>query len=506
MTFPRTLLVAALLATLPAISPAATVSLARSTREVTPEEIAGGAPAGGYVHDFFLTSDTDLLSYSDIKVDVPLFQDLLGSDIGPSAAALAADSYLTTPGSTVVLGGGFADTGGGALWGDLSNDGAQQGFHFARLTTGQTGSFTGRVAVRGYDAPVYLPFNFVLPGNAADLPLLAAESTYSLEYSPEPPSRPSSTPSPGSSMPYIDLVDPSTGPVFSPQTPLPSQPPLLIYPPSIGYPIVDPPSGLPIDPIEPVEPPDYTPTDPLPGDVDDLVDRYPPTEQPSAPENADDPTAPPFVIGDDIITWRPGLGIVRVLEPWWDKIDLTLPVDWEPLVFTRYYDLNGSIDAVASDGVLDLTTIDFTTSNGLARTLSFEAGVTPQVYLFSTASGQTVAWLASEGLIPEPSAGILALSAALGMIATHRRRGRAYSSPPLAKGLRGSLLAACGLARLDAHHRASFPLLRPPKSRLTPTFPQPARSTPQVSAELSQRVLAQSVTAPASSDQTEVPL
>jgi hypothetical protein len=247
--FPVTVAIAAILALAASGSQAAMVSLSRLTRPVTLEEIAGGAPLGGYVHDFFLSSDSDLLSVGFVDIDVPLYQNALGSDDrAPHAAlsaispAVTADSYITTPGnSTVMMGGGF--TGGtDKMWGDLSNDGPQSNFHFARLTVGQTGSFAGKVAVEGGAGPVYLPFNFLLAGTADDLPRLASEPTYSLQYSLDPP-------------PYV----PPAPPVVPPPT---NPPPYL--PPIVPPTPVDPPPYIPpTDPITPSEPP-VIPV-PLPG-------------------------------------------------------------------------------------------------------------------------------------------------------------------------------------------------------------------------------------------------
>jgi hypothetical protein len=174
-------------------APAATVSLSRFSRSVTDEEVLGGALPGGIVHDFFVSSGSDLLSVNRVNIDVPLFQHELGSDsaapLGPllaTAPALSADSFIALPGSTLVLGGGF---GGGAenTWGDLSNDGPQENFHFARLTVNETGRFAGQLSLRGYDNVVHLPFDFVLPGRSSDLGLLDAEPLYTLDYSLDPP-------------------------------------------------------------------------------------------------------------------------------------------------------------------------------------------------------------------------------------------------------------------------------------------------------------------------------
>ena len=181
---------------------AANVSLSRSTRPVTLEEIAGGAPVGGFVHDFFYSADSDLLSVGFVNIDAPLYQHPLGSDTGPASQLLnaltpggVADSFITTPGSTAIAGHGFGSPDG--AWFDTSNDGPRENFHFARLTTmGSPGMFTGRVSVRTYEEYVSLPFEFQLPASEAGLAMLEAEPTYSLDYSLDAPPLPPIVPPP----------------------------------------------------------------------------------------------------------------------------------------------------------------------------------------------------------------------------------------------------------------------------------------------------------------------
>ncbi len=214
-------------------SHAASVSLYRSVRSVTPAEAADGAPLGGYVSDFFVDTDSDILSFNKIGVTAPLYQHALGRDDGPVndallpvSAALSADSYITSPGPTLMLGGGFS--GVENLWGDLTNDGPQHNFHFARLTASQPGEFTGNVTVRGYSDPVYVPFKFALPASAADADIANSQAPYTFSYSLDPPPRP-----PVTTPPYVPPVNPIGG--GAPPAPHP-------FPPSGNPPIGNPPS------------------------------------------------------------------------------------------------------------------------------------------------------------------------------------------------------------------------------------------------------------------------
>lgn len=245
--------VAVVLHLAPAAAHAESVRLARATRPVTAVEVAGGAPAGGLVHEFFVTAGSDLLAIMEVGVTAPLFQHTMGGDLAPPLAgaatfapALTADSFITLPGDTLTLGGGFSGIHGQQLWGDLSNDGPQQDFLFARLTTvGETGKFSGTVAVRGYAEFVPLSFEFLLPGNDADLARLADEPVYSLEYSLDPP-----VPSEPPTLPPIVETPPTTpGPVNSDP---PTLPPVVETPPIGQKPPVDPHEPHPGAP----EPPD----------------------------------------------------------------------------------------------------------------------------------------------------------------------------------------------------------------------------------------------------------
>ena len=161
------------IAVLPATSQAATVEFSVSTSPVSAEAEAAGAPAGGTIFDYFVTTDADILSVDQVLVDVSggsFFQvpPPFGSDtVAPDAAflnlnrALEADSWITTPGSTNLLGPGLDMTDGTSTFGDLSNDGPQTDFHFARfgMPPDATGTFSARVTVAGASGPESFPLS-----------------------------------------------------------------------------------------------------------------------------------------------------------------------------------------------------------------------------------------------------------------------------------------------------------------------------------------------------------
>jgi hypothetical protein len=169
----------------------ASVTLSRRSRPVTSEEIAGGAPEG-YVHEFFVTSSTDVLGIRDVGLTVPAYQHRFGgADYrAPNAKILMmfpgvpANSFVDTPGPTRVLGSFPAASGGedAASWYDQTNDGPQDEFLFARLTVDETGYFSGAIGVSGPNGPVELPFNFVLPGTTNDLALIDQDPEFSLAF------------------------------------------------------------------------------------------------------------------------------------------------------------------------------------------------------------------------------------------------------------------------------------------------------------------------------------
>jgi hypothetical protein len=154
---------------------AATVSTSKTLGTTSPEAVAAGAPAQADVYKFFTTTSADILSIDNIKVTLgsgSLFQVAppFGSDTAaPDPAfvglnrALEADTWITTPGATSLLGTGLPGDGTGS-WGDLVDNGAQNNFQFATLTVpkGTVGSFAGRINVAGSAGPENFAFNFTL--------------------------------------------------------------------------------------------------------------------------------------------------------------------------------------------------------------------------------------------------------------------------------------------------------------------------------------------------------
>ncbi|MEQ8209424.1 MAG: PEP-CTERM sorting domain-containing protein [Lacipirellulaceae bacterium] len=139
-------------------------------RDVTTEEVndANGPSADNKVYDFFLTSDADVLRVGDVFIEggVSLYNNAAGSDTMPPNPlfipvfpSLAADSWITTPGGgTATAGGGLGDDN--ASWFDTTNDGPQNNFQFARITTPGSGPYVlrGVVSVSGSAGPETFPF------------------------------------------------------------------------------------------------------------------------------------------------------------------------------------------------------------------------------------------------------------------------------------------------------------------------------------------------------------
>jgi hypothetical protein len=386
------------------------LSLARHSREVTAEEIAGGAPAGGFVHEFFVTSTTDLLCVSPAQVDVPVYQHAQGSDMEPPreeltafAPGVTADSFIDMPGDTLTLGNGWVDHTG--LWGDLSNDGAQEDFLFARFTTmGETGTFSGKMFARSYDTPVSLDFSFTLPGTEADFALLEGEPTYELAHSLDPP--------PVVVTPPVETPPVTTPPFAGPVEPAPTPQPPIEIPPPPTYPEIEP-LPQPFPPIAELPPVEVPPAEQPPGE---------PT-----PGEPGDPT-PTFI---DVV--HCGLIIGD-----WASTGFTRPMVVNPdgsLVDFMHFDLDRSIDGsipvfrtwwrqlgANTDGVM------------LNGGLEFDGMLDPTtVYAFSGASSASpfdlflgdvdrpIVTQATEVRIPEPSALALLAGASVGLAAARRR-------------------------------------------------------------------------------------
>lgn len=142
---------------------------------VSAAQIANGAPAGT-VYEFFATTDGDILSIGNVTTGASFYNDPLGDDTQESAFAnipgferLQVDSWLTTPGSaTSILGGdGALPADGSESWVDLSDEGPQTNFLFARLTlpTDMSGIFSGQVTIAGATVPFSQQFDFLLGGD-----------------------------------------------------------------------------------------------------------------------------------------------------------------------------------------------------------------------------------------------------------------------------------------------------------------------------------------------------
>lgn len=152
-------------------------------RRVTAAEAAGGAPADGRVFEFRVTTDGDILSINTLQLTLGTGVQLYNHSFGeadeanpPNPAlvglfpALAADSWIDTPGPTSLLGVKFPGDGVNTTYGDLTNDGPQQDFLFARITLSPAiesvvARFRGFVSIAGGGgSTVYSqPFDFVTP-------------------------------------------------------------------------------------------------------------------------------------------------------------------------------------------------------------------------------------------------------------------------------------------------------------------------------------------------------
>ena len=156
---------------------AATVSTRWQIRNTSEAEVGGGDPAGT-VTEYFLDSDADILRIGDVNIDVPLFNDALGSNTAPPNPAfvavfpaLGADSFITTPGGTAVAGNDGAPFDTNSSFFDSSNDGPQSNFKFAQLTTSAAGTFNFVVSVAGDTGPEV--FQFALPVGIPEPPSVA---------------------------------------------------------------------------------------------------------------------------------------------------------------------------------------------------------------------------------------------------------------------------------------------------------------------------------------------
>ena len=139
--------------------------------------IDAGAPEGR-IFDYFVTTDADILSIGQVEVVLggtgELFQVAppFGSNTTPPPQAfidlnpaLLADSWVTTPGATSLLGTDLPGDSSTTTFGDLSNDGPQTDFHYMRLTfpTGTFGFASGVVTIAGSTGPESYPIPICFP-------------------------------------------------------------------------------------------------------------------------------------------------------------------------------------------------------------------------------------------------------------------------------------------------------------------------------------------------------
>lgn len=152
------------------ITVSGSVTPTRKVADSEKNDPAGGAPADGDVYDYRVTTDGDILSVFAVQVSLNDGATLFnvpapfGSNVNspdPSfivlRPALGADSWITTPGATTLLGGDLPGDGVNTTFGDTSIDGAQTDFMFARLTvpSGATGTFSGWISILGGDGSPY---------------------------------------------------------------------------------------------------------------------------------------------------------------------------------------------------------------------------------------------------------------------------------------------------------------------------------------------------------------
>jgi len=176
------------------------IELTSTTRDVAANETVGGAavggsaPDGGTVYEFFATTDGDILAINFVNTTLnggDFYQNTFGVPgaapnpaLVAAFAPLAADSYITTPGGTSILGGGLpAD--GDDTFGDTEDNGPQANFKFGQLTipAGATGSFSGQFDIVGSSGVFSQQFDFALgavvgaeanPASGTDISLQAA--------------------------------------------------------------------------------------------------------------------------------------------------------------------------------------------------------------------------------------------------------------------------------------------------------------------------------------------
>jgi hypothetical protein len=145
-------------------------------RPFTAAEIHSGAPVGGKLLSFLVTTDADILSVGRVlatttgtfsQLPTPPPFDLPSEPLPPFFP------YIETPGTTIELGKPFPGDGtDNSAWGDTQDNGPQSHFKFAQLVISPASaawSFSGNIAVAGATGPELFPFSFGVPEPASGL-------------------------------------------------------------------------------------------------------------------------------------------------------------------------------------------------------------------------------------------------------------------------------------------------------------------------------------------------
>jgi hypothetical protein len=322
----------------------------------------------------------------------------------------------------MTAGGGFKNAPGDHAWFDVTNDGPQQNFMFAQLTTGQTGAFSGKMMVRTDGGFAALPFSFTLPGTTSDLGLLASEQTFQMDYSiPAPP-------------PVVPVA--LTPPPFQgPQPPVVPDPPVQTPPPVAVDPtippVADPHANPRQAPDQPQPSPNQPPTTPDPPQAmpepwennPDLARSGSTTpDQPQATPEPTLVTNPPPIFVVDPIDMHPIDGSF-VTDPIflqgapieWGNLRI---VDFNPTTFVAYDGPNGPVnDAVLFNSLPGITNQFSSSSPALAALLR------------SFAASQGATEFSTHAAVPEPAALTLLLAVKCRLLAPREENALASASP-----------------------------------------------------------------------------
>jgi hypothetical protein len=164
-------------------------------RLITRTQEEGGVPSNAGIFEFFATTDADILQVEDVVITpgpgAALFQTpaaRVGSDVEPPLSAfeaifseLGADSWITTPGPTEIAGDQVTPLAtNNNVWYDVTDDGPQTHFMFARLTVSpylRGFTFSGKISLPNAGNAEDFPFSFVVVPEPSTSLLLALAMT-----------------------------------------------------------------------------------------------------------------------------------------------------------------------------------------------------------------------------------------------------------------------------------------------------------------------------------------